>query len=233
LFVPLRVFLVDDHQLFREGLKSLLSIAGMEVIGEAGDGEEALQLVRELRPDMVLTDLAMPGMGGLETTRLLKAEHPDLPVVVLTASEEDADLFEAVKSGAQGYLLKSYPPTTVIELVEAAANGAPALTPSLASKLLAEFARQAGQPSASPRQQPTSTNRDLDEVEPLTAREREVLEQLERGATNKEIAQALFVSENTVKYHLTNILQKLHLQNRTQVVAYASRHRLTAHPEAE
>ena len=146
--MPLRILLVDDHRLFRAGLKSLLTLRGTDVVGEVNDGAEAIQKVREVSPDLVLMDLAMPGMGGLEATRLLKAERPDLPVVILTASEEDADLFEAVKLGAQGYLLKNLDPATVVDLVEAAAAGEPALTPQLAAKLLAEFARLGGQGAA-------------------------------------------------------------------------------------
>lgn len=227
--MPIRILLVDDHPLFRQGLKSLLTVSGMEVVGEASDGTEAIAKVRELHPDLVLMDLLMPGMGGLEATRLIKAERPELPVVILTASEEEADLFEAVKSGAQGYLLKSLDPATVIELVRGAAEGEPALTPQLAAKLLAEFARVGGRERA----QPLPPAAPEGPVEPLTAREREVLELLVSGASNKEIARALVVSENTVKYHLKNILQKLHLQNRAQVVAYALRHGLTRLPHAE
>lgn len=229
----LRVVLVDDHRLFREGMRSLLQTRGFEVVGEAGDGAEAIERVRAHRPDVVLMDLQMPTMGGLEATRLLKTEQPDLPIIILTASEDESDLFEAVKSGAQGYLLKSFDPTTVVDLIQAAARGEPALTPHLASKILSEFARQsapqrAGE-GATATAQPTGAE---PEVEPLTARERDVLELLVAGASNKEIAQKLIVSENTVKYHLKNILGKLHLRNRAQVVSYALRHGLTRPPES-
>lgn len=225
--MALRVLIVDDHALFREGLKALLTARGIEVIGEASDGAEAIEKVSALSPDLVLMDLTMPGMSGLEATRLLKAERPDLPVVVLTASEEEADLFEAVKSGAQGYLLKSFDPVTVVELVQAAGRGEPALTPQLGAKLLAEFARLSSHAAAAPVARRTRPATEESGIEPLTAREREVLELLVSGAVNKEIAQKLMVSENTVKYHLTNILQKLHLHNRAQVVAFALRHGLT------
>ncbi len=216
-----RVVIVDDHRLFRVGLKQLLESRGFEVVGEAGDGAEAVQVVRKTRPDLVLMDLLMPGMGGLEATRLIKAEFPDLPVVVLTASEDEADLFEAVKSGAQGYLLKSYDPETVIELLEAAAEGQAALTPALAARILAEFSRL-GDRRAGGRGEAAEAGL----IEPLTAREREVLELVVAGASNKEIARRLYVSENTVKYHLKNILQKLHAHNRAQVVAFALKYGL-------
>lgn len=216
-----RVVIVDDHRLFRVGLRQLLEEQGFEVVGEAGDGTEAVRVVRQTRPDLVLMDLMMPGMGGLEATRLIKAEFPDLPVVVLTASEDEADLFEAVKSGAQGYLLKSYDPETVVELLEAAAEGQAALTPTLAAKILAEFSRLGERRPGGRRE---AAEAEL--IEPLTAREREVLELVVAGASNKEIARRLYVTENTVKYHLKNILQKLHAHNRAQVVAFALKYGL-------
>jgi DNA-binding NarL/FixJ family response regulator len=224
--MPLRVVLVDDHRLMREGLKGFLQLRGVEVVGEGGTGRDAVRLARELRPDVLLTDLSMPGMDGLEATRLIKAEHPEQVVVILTASEAEADLFEAVKSGAQGYLLKSLEPEQLVGQLEAAARGEAALTPALASKILAELARSSGSAASHPAPRSPSAGSPAqppapDEVEPLTAREREVLDLVVRGASNREIAEALVVSENTVKYHLKNILGKLHLRNRAQVVAYA------------
>jgi DNA-binding NarL/FixJ family response regulator len=215
------ILLVDDHNLFREGLKAILTAHGLNVVGEAGDGAEAIAAVHELHPDLVLMDLEMPGMGGLEATRLLKAEYPDLSVVILTASEADADLFEAVKSGAQGYLLKRYDPKTIIDLVNDAVRGEPALTPQLAGKILNEFARVSERAPDAHAAQPAAEKPGEGLIEPLTGRERDVLELLVTGATNSEIARRLVVTENTVKYHLKNILQKLHLHNRSQVVAYA------------
>lgn len=224
--MALRVVLADDHRLVREGLKGLLAVRGFEIVGEAGDGAEALARVRETQPDVVIMDLGMPRVGGLEATRLIKAEHPSVAVVILTASEAEADLFEAVKSGAQGYLLKSLDPDVLVERIEAAGRGEPALTPQLAARVLAEFARLAGQPRA-PRAPPAPGRAASPHgPEPLTARERDVLELLVAGGSNKEIARDLVVTENTVKYHLKNILQKLHLHNRAQVVAYALRHGL-------
>ncbi|MGE3269469.1 MAG: response regulator [Chloroflexota bacterium] len=236
--MALRVALVDDHRLMREGLKSYLSGQGVDVIGEGSTGHDGVRLARELRPDVLLMDLSMPEMDGLAATRIIQAERPDQVVVILTASEAEADLFEAVKSGARGYLLKSLAPEQLVGQLEAAAEGEAAWTPSLAAKVLQELARSAS-PGIQPREatgpdptmslptpgpatmQPGASSRpEPDEVEPLTPREREVLEQVVRGASNRAIAEALVVSENTVKYHLKNILQKLHLHNRAQVVAY-------------
>lgn len=217
----MRVLIADDHALFRDGLRSLLEAHGVDVVAEARDGREAVELARIHRPDVVLMDLAMPELGGLGATRLITAELPEVAVVVLTASEDDADLFEAVKSGAQGFLPKDLEARRLFELLEGVARGEPALTPALARKVLGALA----QPSPSPRERTTDV---------LTEREQEVLELLVKGVTsNRELAQMLFVSENTIKYHLRNILDKLHLQNRAQVIAYAVRHGLVDLPEGE
>ncbi|MBI4319730.1 MAG: response regulator transcription factor [Chloroflexi bacterium] len=221
----LRVLLVDDHGLFREGLGSLLRFKGVEVVGEAANGALGCELALRLRPDLVLMDLAMPEMNGLEATRRLREEMPELPVVVLTASEEDDDLFEAVKAGAQGYVLKSVDGETFVNLLQRAAKGEAALTPALAAKILTEFARLGHAGSAASEPAPASRGA-LDLVEPLTTREREVLELVVDGLSNRDIADRLVVSENTVKYHLRNILDKLHLQSRAQVVSFALRHGL-------
>lgn len=216
----MNVLIADDHTLFRDGLRSLLEAHGITVVGEARTGKEAIVLTRTHRPDIVLMDLAMPEMGGLAATRLLSAELPEVNIVVLTASEEDSDLFEAVKSGARGFLPKDMEADYLVTLLDGVTRGEPALTPSLARKVLAEFAR------------PVTAHLDQG-AETLTAREREVLELLVSGITsNRALAQHLFVSENTVKYHLRNILAKLHLQNRSQVIAYALRHDLVARPDA-
>jgi DNA-binding NarL/FixJ family response regulator len=210
----MRVVIADDHPLFRDGLRSLLEARGVEVIGEARDGREAVELARRLAPDVVLMDLSMPEVDGLAATRLISAELPNVKVVILTASEDDADLFEAIKSGAQGYLFKNVASDEFFRLLEGVARGEPALTPGLARKLLGEFARPAP---------PTRTN--LEPPSTLTDREREVLDLLVQGVTsNRELAERLVVTENTVKYHLRNILDKLHVQNRAQVVAYAIHH---------
>jgi DNA-binding NarL/FixJ family response regulator len=209
----MRVLIVDDHPLFRDGLRSLLAARGIDVVGEAINGREAFERARHLRPDVVLMDLDMPELNGLAATRLISAELEGVKVVVLTASEDDADLFEAIKSGAQGYILKNLASDEFFRLLDGVARGEPALTPNLARKLLGEFAR----PQPGPRTEAAA--------EALTEREREVLDLLVQGVTgNRELAERLVVSENTVKYHLRNILSKLHVQNRAQVVAYAVRH---------
>lgn len=217
----MRVLIADDHALFRDGLRSLLEARGVEVLGEARNGREAVELAHVHRPDVVLMDLTMPELGGLAATRLISAELPGVKVVVLTASEDDADLFEAIKSGAQGYLLKNLESDQFFSLLEGVSRGEPALTPGLARKLLSEFARPA----------PAQAERSPDA---LTEREQEVLNLLVQGVTsNRELADRLVVSENTIKYHLRNILDKLHLQNRAQVIAYALRHGLVDRPETE
>lgn len=210
----MRVLIADDHGLFRDGLRSLLEARQIEVVGEAANGREAVELSRKLRPDIVLMDLTMPEMDGLSATRIICADLSDVKVVVLTASEEDADLFEAIKSGAQGFLPKDLEAERFFEHLTAVTRGEPALTPGLARKVLKEFAH------------PSSTRSER-AVEELTEREREVLELLVQGVTsNRDLAERLVVSENTIKYHLRNILDKLHVKNRAQVIAYAVRHGL-------
>lgn len=214
----MRVLIADDHALFRDGLRSLLEARGVEVVGEARNGREAIELARRSNPDVVLMDLIMPELGGLAATKLLSAELPQVRVVVVTASEDDADLFEAIKSGAQGYLPKDVESGRFFELLDGVTRGEPALTPALARKVLNELARP---PAAPPERTPDA----------LTEREQEVLELLVQGiTTNRGLAERLVVSENTVKYHLRNILDKLHVQNRAQVVSYALRNRLVDAP---
>ncbi|MFQ5883237.1 MAG: response regulator [Candidatus Methylomirabilales bacterium] len=205
-----RTLLVDDHALFRDGLASLMADhADFEVVGEAGGGEEALEKARKLEPDLILMDIYMPGGDGLTATRRIKEEMPSIKIVVLTISEEDDKLFEAIKSGAQGYLLKKTRAQQFIEMLRGVSRGEAPISHSMAAKILAEFARQAPRDSQSaPGVQ-------------LSPREGDVLELLTRGATNKEIASALGISENTVKNRLKSILEKLHLENRVQAVAYA------------
>ena len=211
----MRILIADDHGLFRDGLRSLLEARGIDVVGEASNGQIAVTLAGQTRPDIVLMDLTMPVLGGLAATRLISAQFPDVKVVVLTASEDDADLFESIKSGAQGYLLKNLESSQFFHLLEGVAQGEPALTAGLARKLLAEFA------------QPTAPDHAGHHPDALTDREQDVLRLLVEGTTsNRELAERLGVSENTVKYHLRNILDKLHLQNRAQVVGYAVRNGL-------
>ena len=213
----MKLVIADDHALFRDSLKSLLTARGLEVVGEASNGQEAVDLARRLRPEIVLMDLAMPEMDGLTATRLISAELSDVKVVVVTASTEDQDLFEAIKSGAEGYILKDLEADRFFPLLEGVARGEPALTPLLARKLLTEFAK------------PKDPSRESRDPDALTARELEVLETMVGGVTtNRSLAKTLGVSENTVKFHVRNILDKLHLHNRAQVVSYALRHAIVS-----
>ncbi len=209
----MRILIADDHSLFRDGLRSLLQAQGHEVVGEAKNGREAIELARTLKPELVLMDVQMPELDGIGATKLLVAEMPEIKVVVLTASEEESKLFEAIKSGAQGYLLKNLEAEEFFDLLDRAQRGEPALTPTLARKLLQEFAKPAE--AAAP----------ASEQDSLTAREREVLELMVEGVTsNRRLAKRLGLSENTVKFHVRNILDKLRLHNRAEVVGYALRH---------
>ncbi len=217
----MRILIVDDHALFRDSLRSLLTARDLEVVGEAGDGKEAIRLAWELKPDIVLMDLMMPEMDGLEATKRLAAELPEVKVIVLTAADDDAKLFEAIKSGAKGYLLKNLESSEFFELLEGVSRGEPALTPALARKLLDEFAR-------------APSRREREDPDALTDRERDVLELMVEGTTtNRKLAKALGVSENTVKFHVRNILDKLHLHNRAQVVGHALRKRIVELPDTE
>lgn len=206
----MRVLLADDHALFRAGVASLLRASGIDVVGEAGDGAAALEQARTLKPDLVLMDITMPGGDGLEATRQIKAELPATRVVIVTVSDDDEDLFNAVKSGADGYLLKDMSEEELGRTLAAVAAGEPALSPALAARVIIELARTGG----------------ADEkvrVAALTPRESDVLQLVATGATNREIASALALTENTVHFHVKNILAKLHLKNRAQAAVYAVR----------
>jgi DNA-binding NarL/FixJ family response regulator len=208
----IRLLLVDDQSLFREGLHTLLSLhEGIEIVGEAANGEESLQRVRSLKPHVVLMDLRMPVMGGVAATRRIRAEHPLVRVIVLTTFDDDEDVFEALRAGAVGYMLKDAPSDKLIEAVKAAANGESFLQPSVAAKVVAEFSRLSLGHS--------SNNSSL--VEPLSDREVEVLRHLAHGKSNKEIACALTIAEGTVKNHMTNVLGKLGVLDRTQAALRA------------
>jgi DNA-binding NarL/FixJ family response regulator len=210
----MRILIADDHALFRDGLRSLLTAQGHEVIGEAKNGREAIAMARELVPEMVLMDLSMPELDGIAATKVIASEMPSVKVVILTASESDATLFEAIKSGAQGYLIKNLEADDFFALLDRAGKGEPALTPALARRLLVEFAK------------PAETAATPDE-ETLTAREQEVLELMVEGVvSNRKLAKRLGLSENTVKFHVRNILDKLRLHNRAEVVGYALRKRI-------
>ncbi len=215
----MRVLLVDDHALFRAGLATLLKAWGLQVVAQAGNGEEAIAKAREFHPDLIFMDINMPSPNGLEATRVIKAESPDTKIVILTVSDDEQDLFEAIKSGAEGYLLKNLREEEFADLVRRIDRGEPVMSPILAKKLLQEFARM------------KKGKHYLEAEAGLTTREHEVLEELAHGSTNKEIASALYISENTVNYHMKNILSKLHLSNRTQVVAWAMEHGVVPGPK--
>lgn len=215
--MQLKVLLVDDHLVFRKGVLSILkSSPDIEVVGEASDGLEAQKLARDLRPDIILMDINMPGCDGIEATARILAENPSQKVVMLTVADNDQSLFEAIKSGAAGYLLKNLGSAELIEALKAVAGGEARLSPSLASRVLREFARLSA--AVKPAGEPEPEHRTQ-----LSNREKEVLQLVSRGKTYREVAEELFIAENTVKNHMRNILEKLHLANRTQAVAYAIR----------
>lgn len=209
----MRVLLADDHALFRAGIASLLRAWGMEVVGQAANGVEAIELARALQPELVLMDIGMSPCNGLEATRVITAELPDVKVMIVTVSEDDQDLFEAIKGGAEGYLLKGMSESELGSTLEKIAAGEPALSPQLAVKILDEFARMTRE----------GTVKAADPEGGLTARERDVLRLVADGATNREIGSALTISENTVSFHMKNILAKLHVKNRAQAAAFAIR----------
>jgi DNA-binding NarL/FixJ family response regulator len=205
----MRTVLVDDHTLFRDGVASLLLAWGHEVVGQASDGNEAIDLVDETSPDVVLMDVRMPNLSGLEATAQIKARHPEVAIVMLTVSEDEADLFRAIKAGAQGYLLKNLEAPQLRTMLEGVARGEPAITPATAARIIDEFLR--------------TPNGGKQANQRLTEREVEVLQLVTAGQRNREIAVELGISENTVKFHLKNIVEKLHAQNRAELAARAVR----------
>lgn len=209
----IKVLVVDDHALYRNGVASALASQGdLQVVGEAANGEEALSKAQELMPDVILMDISMPVCDGLEATRRITAEVPGAKIIILTAAEQDESLFEAIKSGARGYLLKTIEPRSLVEALRGVFKGEAPISRVTASKILTEFSRQA-QRTGTVAQPKTR----------LTERERELLALLASGTTNKEIAAALGISPSTVKSHLQNIMDKLHLENRVQAAAFALR----------
>jgi len=210
---PIRIMLVDDQALFREGLRTLLSVQpDLEVVAEAPDGEAALQLAARLRPAVVLMDVQMPVLDGVAATRRLRAAQPDCRVIMLTTFDDDEKVFEGLRAGAVGYLLKDVSSEKLVEAIRAAARGESFLQPSVAAKVVAEFSRLAEQ---------VSFSRQDSLAEPLSEREIEVLRLVAQGATNREIAASLVLAEGTVKNHVTNILGKLDVHDRTQAAIRA------------
>ena len=208
----IKILLVDDQPLFREGLRTLLSVqSDFEIVGEAGNGEEALSLARKLLPSVVLMDLQMPVLDGVAATRRLHQELPDCRVIVLTTFDDDEMVFDGLRAGAIGYLLKDAPSEKLGEAIRSAARGESFLQPSVAAKVVAEFARLTNKPAMNSRAL----------VEPLSDRELEILSLIADGASNREIAGTLFLAEGTVKNHVTNILGKLGVRDRTQAALKA------------
>jgi len=203
-----RTLIVDDSELARRGIRAILKEAPLfEVVGEANDGAMGIARVRELAPDLVLMDLRMPGLSGLDATRIIKEEFPATLVVVLSVSDDPQDLFEAIRCGAQGYLIKHVEPGLWLEYLTVVVQGDARISRAVAERILEEFTRQSSVPRAA--------------LPTLTPREEEVLALVARGMANKEIAATLAIVEGTVKRHLQNILAKLHLRNRVELAAFA------------
>lgn len=215
----IRVLVADDHALFRQGVRRLLEVAGdIEVVGESDTGESTVRLVEELAPDIVLLDIAMPNLSGIDAARMIKTTSPRTGVIMLTVHADEEFLFEAIKVGAMGYLLKDCTPEELIRAIRVVHEGEGLLAPTMAAKVMREFAR-------------TKETKDLVGVlNLLTPREIEILQQVAGGLANKEIAHRLSISERTVKNHLSNIMEKLHVNSRTQAAVFALRSGLMPPP---
>ncbi len=211
----MKVLLVDDHPLFLDGLKTLLTIRGIEVVGTARDGLEALEKDGTLQPEVILMDIQMPRLDGLAATRLIKAERPHVKIVMLTMSDNDEDLFEAIKSGANGYLLKTEDTDKFLGLLDGLMHGEVPLSPGLAGRVLEQFALKSRESEFGEQAE--------EKQEALTSRQIEVLTLVARGLTYKEVGAKLFLSERTIKYHMGEIVARLHVDNRRQVIDYAKR----------
>jgi DNA-binding NarL/FixJ family response regulator len=216
---PIRTLIVDDHALFRRGLEIVLVIeSDIEVVGQAGDGAEAVDKASEFLPDVVLMDVKMPRSSGIVACRAIKEVAPSAKIVILTMSDEEEDLFEAIRAGASGYLLKDIPLDEVAEAVRAVHGGQSLISPSMAGKLLTEFATLARRDQDEPPQQVPAPK--------LTDREMQVLKLVARGMNNRDIAKELFISDNTVKNHVRNILENLQIHSRMEAVMVAVREKL-------
>ncbi|GAH80408.1 unnamed protein product [marine sediment metagenome] len=222
---PVKVMVVDDHTLFRRGIAAVLAEAeNLEVVGEASGGLEAIEKAKQIVPDVILMDLNMPECSGLEATQALQTEMPQVNILVLTVSDKESDLFAAIKFGARGYILKNTEPDELIHAIFHIAQGGVIVSPLMATKLLTEFKDLRAGVEREPAEEAGAG---------LSPREGEVLQLLAQGATNKGIGDSLFISENTVKTHLRNIMEKLHLANRSQAAAYAVQKGLVRYKEQE
>ena len=211
---PIRVVVSDDHPVVRQGLRSFLAAQGFDVVGEAGDGEAAVRLVRDTRPDVLLTDLVMPGVDGIEAIKRLRAEGPPVGILVLTSFSGAEQVIPAIQAGADGYMLKDAGPAALEDAIRAVHRGEPMLAPEAAAVVMA---RVAGEPPDAP------ARPDHPDLDRLTAREREVLAGLGRGLSNRQLAAELFVSEKTIKTHVSSLLAKLRVADRTQAALFAVR----------
>lgn len=210
----MRIMLVDDHPLFLEGLGNLLVTHSFEVVGTAANGKQALIKARELKPDVILMDIAMPVCSGLDAIAPIKQEMPGVKIVMLTSFDDDEDLFTAIKRGASGYLLKNLNADELFTLLDELEKGEPPLSPGLAARLLAEFQRD--------KNKPVSAAKPEKQIAGLTHRQADVLNLIAQGKTYKQAATELHLSERTIKYHMDKILEALQLENRSQAIAYAA-----------
>ncbi|MDN5375571.1 MAG: hypothetical protein PWQ39_611 [Thermacetogenium sp.] len=206
----IKVLIADDHPLIREGLRHVLELdPQIEIVGEVGDGQGAINLARSMRPDVILMDLKMPGTSGVEACRVISTEMPEIRIIILTVSEDD-EMLEVIKTGACGYLLKDVEPAELIKAIRSVMEGVPAFHPVVTGRLLSEYQRLSAAPAD-----------EEDGIAALTAREKEVLALIARGESNRNIARRLFISEKTVKNHITSIFRKLKVEDRTQAAIYA------------
>lgn len=211
----IKVVIVDDHPLMREGLRKILEMnETIEVVDEAGDGQGAINIARRLKPDVILMDINMPGTNGIEATRVIKRELPGVGIIALTIHEEEEYVLELVRAGVSGYVLKDINPAKLIETIKTVAQGHSIIDPSITSKIFGEISRLG------------KYRRSREDWETLTDREMDVLKLMAQGCSNKEIANNLSISEKTVKNHITNIFRKLEVDDRTQAVLFAIKHRL-------
>jgi two-component system, NarL family, response regulator DegU len=219
----IKILIADDHMLIREGLRKVLSLSKeIDVIGEACDGLDAVTKADQLKPHVILMDINMPRLSGIEATRVVKNDHPEIKVIALTVHSDDDKVFEVIKSGVNGYILKDVSPDDLINTVKSVCAGETVIHPTITAKLLNEYNRMSCD-NKSPNNNPDSHN---EEDEHLTHREIEILKLIAQGVSNKDIAQTLFISEKTVKNHISNIFRKIHVCDRTQAAVYAIKYKI-------